>query len=128
MSGVHIDASELDALAVELGHVAGSAVPLVDAVMKKAAQNIADEMRADAQVSRHFRQVARTITYDRETRVGQVAYEIGPDRDRGASAGLAGAYLGWSNGGGGSLSLDSPVEHEEPRLLRALDEALGRVL
>lgn len=128
MASVEFDASELTDFAAELGKTAAKTLPLVDAVVKKAAQNVRDEMVADAEASRHFRQIARTITYDREYRVGSVAYEVGPDRARGGGAGLAGAYLGWANGGGGSLPLDAPIEHEEPRMIKALDDALGRVL
>lgn len=129
MNTFDIDAREVTALAADLGRVASGALPLVDAVVKKGAQNITEEMRADAAGSRHFGQIAPSLSYDSNYRVGQVGYEIGPDRSRSPGARLANiAYFGGSNGGGGTLDIDAPVRNEEPRMLKALDEALGRIL
>lgn len=124
---ISIDTSELRALSVDLGRAAARAIPEVTAVISKGALNVKTEMVEDAQAS-SFSQIAPTITYDVTTRMGSIEGEVGPDRDRGGAAGLAGAYLGWPNGGGGSLSLDAPLEHEEPRMLKALDDLLGGLL
>src|SRR5690606_34547615 len=85
---VHIDTSEVRAFAAELGRVAGKALPGLDAVLKKGAQQIKDDLVADAKGSRHFRQIAPTISYDRDAGIGRVGYEIGPDKDRGGAARL----------------------------------------
>src|SRR5690606_15991913 len=111
-----IDTREVTELAKDLGRVAGKTLPLVDAVMKKAADNIKREMADDARGSRWF-QFADTISYDSDYRVGQVAYEIGPDRARGGRARLANiAYFGGANGGGGTLDINGPLRSEEPRM------------
>jgi len=97
-------------------------------VLERGALNIKSDMQADAQQSAHFRQLARTITYDVTTTRGSLTAETGPDRDRGASAGLAGAYYGWPRGGGASLDADGPLDREAPRFAKALDDLLGGLL
>lgn len=125
---VEIDTTELARFAADLGRVAGDAVPKVEDVTKKAAQNIKDAMVEDAQASKHFKGIGRTITYDRAYGIGFVGYEIGPDRARGGQAPLAGvAYTGGANGGGGSLDADAPLQQEVPRFMAALDEILGGI-
>lgn len=131
MSG-NVDVSEVRMLAAELDRIASDALPLVDAVVEHAAANVRDEMRRDAQGSAYFGDMAPAITYDSHYGIGQVGYEVGPDRSRGhagRTARLANiAYFGGAHGGGGTLSLDAPLDHEEPRMMRALDDALRRVL
>lgn len=115
-------------LTADLGRIASRALPEVDAILKKGMQNITTEMASDAEKSEHFRQMAPTISYDSAYRVGQLAYEGGPDKDRGGAASLANiAYFGGANGGGGTLDIDGPLQREEPRLMAALDELLGRL-
>lgn len=129
MNTFDFDAREVTELAADLGRVAGDALPAVDAVMKKAAVNVKDGLAADARGSRHFRQIAPSMSFDSDYRVGQVGYEIGPDRDRSPAAALANiAYFGGANGGGGSLDLNGPLRAEEPGMMAALDKALGDLL
>lgn len=124
---MNIDAREMTELAADFGKATAKTLPLVDAVMEKAAGNIKDELVEDAQASRHFSQIARSISYDSDYRLGQVAYEIGPDKSRGGELGVI-AYFGGSNGGGGTLDINAPLRSEEPRMMAALDKALGEVL
>ena len=126
---ISVDTHEVRALSVELGKVAASALPEIDKIMKRGAGNIKDEMAADAATSRWFK-FARAISYDP---IGPLVYEIGPDRARGGKAGQTAhlaniAYFGGANGGGGTLSLDAPLVHEEPRMMKALDTYLAGLL
>lgn len=117
------DFSEVGKLAVDLGKAVSRLLPEVDAIVKRGAQNVKDEMVADASGSRHFKGIARSISYDRAYGLGSVGYEVGVDRDRGGQAALAGiAYFGGVNGGGGTLDIDKPLRNEEPRLVKALSE------
>ena len=126
MASVEIDG--LSELVTDLGRVESKALPLVDKVLEKAAANVKDEMAQDARGSRWF-QFADTISYDSDYRVGQVAYEVGPDRARSPRARIANiAYFGGANGGGGTLDIDKPLRSEEPRMMSALDDALKDVL
>lgn len=118
------DIEGLREFSADLGRIASSALPSVDAILKKAAQSVKDEMVEDAQRSRHFRSIARSISYDSSYRVGEAAYEVGPDKDRGGELGVI-AYFNGANGGGGTLDIDAPLAHEEPRLMKALDDYLG---
>lgn len=111
-------------LAADLGRIASEALPEVDRIAQKGAQNVKDAMVEDAQGSRSFRPISRSISYDRAYGVGQVAYEIGPDKSRGGQLGVI-AYFGGANGGGGTLDIDGPLKAEEPRLMKALDDFLG---
>jgi hypothetical protein len=129
---VTVDASELDRFVADLGRIPGRVVPAVDAIVKRGAGNVKDELVADAEGSQSFRRMAPSISYDSHYRVGQVAYEIGPDRARGRAGGAAHlaniAYFGGANGGGGTLDLDAPLKHEEPKMMKALDDFLMGLL
>lgn len=117
------DFSEVQRLAVDLGRAVSKLLPDVDAIVKKGADNVKQEMVADASGSAHFKGIARSISYDRAYGLGSVGYEVGVDRDRGGQAQLGGiAYFGGVNGGGGTLDIDKPLRNEEPRLVKALTE------
>ena len=130
MSEFSADVSEVRRLAANIGKVAGSAVKDVDAVLKKGAQNIKDEMAADARGSTHFKGMAGSISYDSMYSIGTPRYEVGPDKDRRGGA-LGNIYYFGTSRGGGSGDLDKPMRSEEPRLARALgnlaDEFGGRL-
>jgi hypothetical protein len=121
-----VDAHEISQLTADLIKAAPLAVLKVEPIVKKAAQNVKKAMQADANKSRHFKQIARTVTYD--VNVGQfggdasVDAEIGYDKSVGSVAALAGiAIFGTSRPGGGTVR--NPVEalnDEAPNLERAL--------
>lgn len=108
----------------DMGRIAARALPDVDAILKKGADNVKKEMVADAEGSRYFRRLARSISYDRAYRAGEAGYEIGPDKGRGGQLGVI-AYFGGANGGGGTLDIDAPLKNEEPRLMAQIDKWLG---
>lgn len=126
--GFTIDTSEVSAFVAELGRVESSVLPEVDKLVKRNAQALKDQMVDDAKESPYFRRVGESVTYDSAYRVGEVAYEVGPDKARRGAAGLAGAYLGWPNGGGATLPLDEPVQRQQGRMVWELDQFLGGLL
>ncbi|MFB9956993.1 hypothetical protein [Cellulomonas denverensis] len=69
-------------LTADLARIASRALPDVDAILKKGADNIKADMVADAAGSAHFGAMAPSISYDSAYRLGQPAYEIGPDKGR----------------------------------------------
>ena len=122
--------AELRAFATNLGKVAGSAVDDVDAVIKKGAQNIKDEMRADVKTSQHFSSkkksgLEQSITYDSHYLPGKVRYEIGPDKYKRGGA-LGNIYYFGTSRGGGSGDIDKPLRSEEPRTMSALEALAER--
>ena len=122
------DASDLRALGREMGEVHRKAAPQLGSTVSKAALNIKNQLRREARGSDHFGQIASTIDYDRKTSGGVIEAEIGPNKDVGGSASLAGiAYFGTSRPGGGTLP--DPVgalEAEAPRLEQSISDILGK--
>ena len=100
------DASELDGLAKAFRAIPAAMVPKLRGVVAKSALNTKNAMRKDAQSSRHFKQLAPTISYDLKVHAfggdGVIEAEIGPTP--GGSGSLAGiAYYGTSRPGGGTV-------------------------
>lgn len=129
MTSVEFDTRELTVLADDMVRASEQASREIAATLEKGAVNIKKRLRADFRQSAHFKQVARTVDYDRIGSDDQVRFEIGPNTDF-ASAHLENiAYFGGSNGGGGTVP-DPRValDAETPAILRYVDEALGRLL
>lgn len=126
--GISMDTSEMQSFFVELGRISSSVIPEVDKLVKRQAQALKDQMVTDAKDSAYFDRVGQSVTYDSAYRLGEVAYEVGPDKDRRGAAGLAGAYLGWPDGGGATLPLDEPVKKQQGRMMFELDQFLGGIL
>lgn len=123
---ITVDSSELRKLAADFGKASADVLPKVDQVVKRGAQNIKDEMVADAQGSTHFKGMAGSISYDTKYGAGSVGYEIGPDKGRRGGALGNIAYFGTSRGGG-TLNLEGPLANESPRLEKALGDLLGEI-
>lgn len=124
MAGVSIDTSEVFAFAAELGRIPGRVVPDVDKVMKKAAQNLKDDYNEQAAASTHFKGMAGSVTYDRASGIGQVGYEVGPDKGRRGGALGNIFFFGGSNGGGGTGDLDGPIRGEGDRTVGELGKVV----
>ena len=100
------DTSDLDVLAASFRKIPAAMVPKMRGVVAKSALNTKKLMQADAKRSRHFKQLARTISYDIKVHgfAGDAVIEgeVGPSG--GGSASLAGiAYFGTSRPGGGTV-------------------------
>lgn len=96
------DTSDLDALARDFGRIPAAMIPKMRGVVAKSALNTKNIMRKDARKSRHFKQIAPTISYDLKVSGDVIEAEIGPSG--GGSASLAGiAYFGTSKPGGGTV-------------------------
>lgn len=121
MSDFSIDVSEVTGFVDSVGRVTGSATREVDAVVKKGAQNVKNEMVADASASTHFKGMAGSISYDQ---VAPAAYEVGPDKDRRGGA-LGNIYYFGTSRGGGSGDIDKPVQSETPRMEQALTDLVN---
>lgn len=120
--------AELRRFITDLAAASKAAVSEVDPVMKKGAQNIKDAMNADLAASRHFKGAAGSVTYDSRYSVGVVGYEIGPDKGRRGGALANIAYFGGSNGGGGTVDVDGPLQAEAPVIESQLGDVIERLL
>lgn len=118
-------ADELRAFAADLGKISSKALPETDEVLKKGAQNIKDDLVAEARGSTHFKGMAGSISYDSMYGIGHAKYEIGPDKGRRGGALGNIAYFGTSRGGG-TLDLEGPLARESPNLERELDKLVDK--
>lgn len=125
---IEIDASEVSGLVARLASVPARAVPAIEAVTHKAANNIKTGLAADAQSSGHYKYFAGSITYDRTfSSPVAIEYEVGPDKDRRQGALGNILYFGTSRNGP-QLDFEAPIRAEEPRFLTALREAAGETV
>lgn len=118
-------AGELRAFAADLGKIASKAFPDTDAVLKKGAQNIKDDLVADARGSKHFKGMAGSISYDSMYGIGHAKYEIGPDKSRRGGA-LGNIYYFGTSRGGGTGDLEGPLAREAPNIERELNKLVDR--
>lgn len=117
---------ELRAYATNLGRIGLEVAGEVDKVLKRGAQNIKTGLQENLRESKHFRQVAASISYDQIGDVRALGYEVGPDKERHAGALANVAFFGTSRGGG-TVDFEGPLREEEPRLVGYLQELLGRM-
>lgn len=122
------DTSELRAFALDLNEAPIELVRHAVPVLKRGAQNIKDDMQAEARTHRRFKGLARTISYDIEDTSEGLEAEIGPDKDRGGAIANI-AYFGSSISGGGTVEdPQAALDREQPKLAAALDELLDGML
>lgn len=118
-------ASELRRFAQDLEKIASKALPDVDAVLKKGAQSIKEDLVAGAKGSPHFKGMAGSISYDSMYSVGTARYEIGPEVGR-AGGSLGGIYYEGTSRGGGHGDLEGPLMRETPNLERELNRVVNK--
>lgn len=127
MNRITVDMSEVNRLAADFGRIPGRAVPEADAISKKAAQNIKDQMVAEAESSGSYKHFAAAITYDRAFGFGKIGYEVGPDKDRTQGALGNILYFGTSKNGP-VLDIEAPMRAEAPRFEQAVGLMAERLI
>lgn len=125
---IEVDTSELRALAADLGRAPDKVQQGVRPVLAKGALNVKAEMQAAMRGSRHFGQIAPSISYDTKVDGGGVEAEIGPDKGRAGGALANIAYFGTSRGGGTVPDPQVALTTEAPRFEQALSDLLGDLL
>ena len=119
--------SDADRLANDLAAAPLKAVPLVAAVVKKAAQNVKDHMVNEARSNGTYRHFHRSISYDVRSGFGGVEAEIGPDKDRTQGALGNVLYFGTSKNAP-VLDINSGLRAEEEAFAENLADAIERAL
>lgn len=84
--GISFDFSELDKLAADLGQVADGIEPFVKSALNVSSLKIKRAAQSKVGARRHFKQAARAITFDVESRRGGFFSDIGYDKSRGGAA------------------------------------------
>lgn len=126
--GITIDTSDARRVVAELGRVVPRAVPGIEAVLKKGADNLKKGMAGEFEKSPHFKRISATVSYERRGFASEIAYEVGPEMGRGAGS-LAGiAVDGGANGGGGRVDVDQLLEPEVAAIEKHLSKLLGDLL
>lgn len=124
---IEFDMSEVNALAADLGKIAGKSVPPLIAAVEKSASAIENTMRSDAGGHAHSPHFPGSITHDVKVRVGGIEAEIGPDK--GLTQGALGniLYFGTSKNGP-VLDINGPLDAETPNFEKAVSDAAGKLL
>lgn len=121
------DASELDALAADLGKASAEVAVSVRQIIAKGAVNIKKQMREEMGASGHFGQAARSITYDLTFGTDEVVAEVGPTKT--AAGPLANiAYFGTSRGGATVPDPMGALQAEGTRTVAYFDKLIGGLL
>jgi hypothetical protein len=133
VTSISFDASELRALAADLTKAGADIEAKALGVVTKGALNIKNQLRTEMLASRHFKGIARSISYDihgaQMFGAGVIEAEIGPISDPGSGGNLANiAYFGSSRGGGTVPDPAGALDAELPNFMTALGEALGQSL
>ena len=119
--------SDADRLANDLAVAPLKAVPLVAAVVKKAAQNVKDHMVNEARSNGTYKHFHRSISYDVHLAFGGIEAEIGPDKDRTQGALGNVLYFGTSKNAP-VLDINSGLRAEEEAFAENLADAAERAL
>lgn len=113
--------SEIYELARDLGKIPETLTRNVSKVIPKTGMAMKKRMQKDFKSSKHFRQVAESVSYEVKEHSfggsGVIQVEVGVDMQRGSAPGLNHiAYFGDSRGGGGTvpdpvvpMRLEAPV-------------------
>jgi len=132
--GIEFDFSDLDRLAVSLEQAAAG----IEEPVKKALNVTSMKVKKDSQAAvggrKHFRQAARSITFDVTTRVRDIESEIGYEKGRGGSAHLGNLIEFGAPGSPNALApgyeLRNALEANEADFVRgillAIDDALKK--
>ncbi len=121
------DFSEVRKLAADLGKASTEVYREAEKVAERAALNIKKSMQADAESAGHYKHFSGSISYDRATSLGEIGYEIGPDkwRTQGALGNIL--YFGTSKNGP-VLDVEVGLRAEAPNFERHMTELAGRLL
>jgi len=124
MASISVDTSELRAAVADMTSVDSRLRPDVAAVVKKGAQNVKEDLQAQARKSRHFRGFAPGISYDM---VDDFEAEIGPAKGKpGSLANIA--YFGTSRGGGTVEEPGEALQREVPSFEKYLGDIAEKVV
>lgn len=130
MANMHLDMSEVQEFAADLGRVPQELSRHALPALKKAAQNVKNEMQADLRGSSHrgFSAIASKVSYDDPTD-GPSGYEteIGIEKEGAGKLGNLAIY-GSHKGGGSHMPPEHFAELEMPAFERAVGDIAEELL
>ena len=121
------DVSDVYEFALGLDKSLGDVSKTMRPVVQRGAQNIKNDLQDDASDHPRFRYLPAAISYDTTVTKAEIRAEIGPDKDKrgGAIANLL--YFGTSKTGA-VLDINGPLDREEPKFLKAIEDAIEDLL
>lgn len=128
MTGFKIDATELRTLSADMRQMPEQLHHQTAAALHTSALAIKKDLRAKMAASKHFKGVARGISYDVRSAgfgvTGVLEAEIGPTK--GSPGSLANiAYFGSSRGGGTVEDPQAALDREAPNFEKELADLIG---
>jgi len=120
---LHIDASEVDALAVSLGKAGRKATLEAAKVIAKSAGKVAEGMRQDFTGHSHAPQIPRAINYD----VRGLDFEVGVDKS-GPQGGLGNLLAFGSSKNAAVVDHTASLRRELPAIEKYLADVAERAL
>lgn len=121
------DVSEVYEFALGLGKSADDVFETMRPVVARGAFNIKKDMQADAQGHPHSPAFPSAISYDTKALRGQISAEIGPDKDKRQGALGNILYFGTSKNPA-VLDINGPLDTEEPKFIKAIEDAIEDLL
>lgn len=120
---IKVDTSEIHSLVADMTGVDSRLARWVRPVVEKGALNVKNDMQEKARNSKHFKGMAKGISYDMQQggfgETGVYAAEIGPTKGSPGALGNI-AYFGTSRGGGTVEHPDAALQREAPKFSEAL--------
>jgi hypothetical protein len=121
------DASDVHKFAAELGAAAGDVPKKMRPVVQRGALNIKKQMQAEASGHRRFPAFPASISYDTQSSRSEISAEIGPDKDKRQGALGNILYFGTVKNTA-VLNINAPLDNEEPKFLKAIEDAIEGLL
>jgi hypothetical protein len=121
------DVSEVYEFALGLGKTADDVADKMRPVVSKGALNIKRDLQTEARGHPHFPAFPNAISYDTASTQSEISAEIGPDKDKRQGALGNILYFGTSKNPA-VLDINGPLDREEPKFLKAVENAIEDLL
>lgn len=121
------DISEVYEFALRFDQAADDVFDKMHPVVRRGALNIKKELQADASGHPHTPYLAAAISYDTKALKSGIRAEIGPDKDKRGGAIANIVYFGTSKNTA-SLDINGPLDREEPKFIKAIEDAIEDLL
>jgi hypothetical protein len=121
------DVSDVYEFALSLEKSADDVVDTMRPVVAKGALNIKKDMQADAEGHPHSPAFPAAISYDTKVLRDEISAEIGPDKTKRQGALGNILYFGTSKNPA-VLDINGPLDTEEPKFIKAIEDAIEDLL
>jgi hypothetical protein len=121
------DVSDVYEFALGLDKAAGDVFDKMYPVVRRGALNVKKDLQSEAQGHPHTPYLPAAISYDTKATKSQISAEIGPDKDKTGGAIANVVYFGTAKNAP-VLDINGPLDREEPKFLKAIEDAIEGLL